>query len=91
MTYTETDRILEAGELVKQILEINPNSAEAHFSLGYIYRYAGMNEEAILEMEKAIALDSKNQGSAQSITYLFAGEYQNAIEAGKQLKKAPLL
>ena len=89
MTYTETDRIMEAVELTKQILELKPNSAEAHFSLGYIYRYAGMNEEAILEMEKAIALDSENQGFRSIITsYFFAGEFEKAIEAGNLFEES---
>jgi len=83
MAYTETNRISEAVELTKQILELNPNSAEAHFSLGYIYRFAGINNEAIREMEMAIALDSKNQGYRSIITsYYFAGEYEKAVEAG---------
>jgi TolB-like protein/predicted Ser/Thr protein kinase len=58
--YTETARIEEAVEITRQMLDINPNNAEAHFSLGYIYRYAGMNNEAVQEMEKAVTLDPKN-------------------------------
>ena len=92
MRYTETDRIMEAVELTKQILEINPNSAEAHFSLGYIYRYAGMNDEAIREMEKAIALDSKNQVFRTiMITYLSAGKYEKAIEAGRLFEESAFI
>lgn len=80
---------MEAVELTKQIMEINPNSAEAHFSLGYIYRYAGMNGEAIKEMEKAIALDPKNQGFRSiNITYLWAGEYEKSFEAGRLFKES---
>jgi len=92
MRYTETDRIMEAVELTKQILEINPNSAEAHFSLGYIYRYTGMNDEAIHEMEKAIALDPKNQVFRTiTITYLFAEEYEKAIEAGRLFEESAFI
>lgn len=84
LTYAETDRIIEAVELTKQILEVRQNSAEAHFSLGYIYRYAGMNDQAILEMKKAITLDPKDQGFRSiNLTYLFAGKYEDAIEAGR--------
>ena len=92
MRYTETDRIMEAVELTKQILEINPNSAEAHLSLGYTYRYTGMNDEAIHEMEKAIALDSKNQVFRTIvITYYFAGEYEKAIEAGRLFEESAFI
>ena len=80
--YTETNRIIEAVQLTKQILEINPNSAEAHYSLGYVYRYAGMNDEAIEQMEKAISLDPKNQGFRSICnTYLVAGKYDIAFES----------
>jgi len=90
--YTETDRMLEAVELIKQILEINPNSAEAHFALGYIYRYAGMNQEAMREMEKAIALDSRNQVFRSiMITYLFAGEYEKTFEAGSLFEQSAFI
>ena len=79
-------------ELIKQILEINPNSAEAHLSLGYIYRYAGMNDEAIREMEKAITLDSKNQVFRTIvITYFFAGEYEKVIEAGRLFEESAFI
>jgi len=91
-TYTETNRIMEAVKLTKQILEINPNSAESHFSLGYIYRYAGLNDESILEMEKAVTLDSKNQGYRSIIvTYFFAGEFEKAIEAGDLFKESAFI
>lgn len=82
--YTETARIEEAVELTRQILEINPNNAEAHFSLGYIYRYAGMNNEAVQEMEKAMAIDPKNPGFRSIIvTYKFAGELEKSFESSK--------
>jgi len=84
MIYTETSRIEEAVELTRQMLEINPNNAEAHYSLGYIYRYAGMNKESVIEMEKAVALDPKNQSFRSIIlTYLVADEYEKALNALK--------
>ncbi|MEN8203951.1 MAG: tetratricopeptide repeat protein [Bacteroidota bacterium] len=83
--YTETARTEKALQLTKKILEINPNNAEAHFSLGYIYRYAGMNEEAIREMEKAVSLDSGNQGFRSIVlSYQCAGEYEKVLEKAKE-------
>ncbi len=80
--YTETNKSEEAVELTKQMLEINPNNAEAHFSLGYIYRYAGMNNESIYEMEKAIALDPKNPGfRSLGVSYFRIGDYEKALKA----------
>jgi len=79
--YAETARIDEAVEMVRQTLKINPDNAETHFSLGYIYRYAGMNQEAIQEMEIAVSLDPNNPGFRTiTLTYQAAGEYEKAID-----------
>jgi tetratricopeptide (TPR) repeat protein len=89
MLYTETARTEEAVELTRQMLEINPNNASAHFSLGYIYRYAGMLNESVLEMEKAVTLDPKNSDFRSIvITYSRAGEYEKALEALKIYKES---
>ncbi len=80
--YTETAKTEEAVEITKQMLEINPNNAEAHYTLGYVYRYAGMLNESILEMEKAIAIDSKNpRFRSWGVAYLNIGEYEKAFNA----------
>lgn len=92
MLYTDTNRISKAVEFTKKILELNPNDAHAHFSLGYIYRYAGMNNEAIEQMEKAVSLDPKNQGFRSiTITYLFAGQYEKVLDSGERFKKSPFI
>ncbi len=92
MLYTETARIEEAVDIVRQVLEINSNNAEAHFSLGYIYRYAGMNNEAILEMEKAVSLEPDNSSFRSIIiTYLWAGDYKKAFEASKLYKESAFI
>jgi TolB-like protein/Tfp pilus assembly protein PilF/predicted Ser/Thr protein kinase len=90
--YTDTARTEEAVKVTRRMLEINPNNAEAHFSLGYIYRYAGMNYEAVQEMEKAVNLDPKNQGFRSIInTYTFAGEYEKALEAAKNYRESAFI
>ena len=88
--FTETARIEEAVELTKQMFEINPNNAYAHFALGYIYRFAGMNNYAIKEMEKATALD-KNNSEFRSIstTYMYVQEYEKAFEVLKNYEPSP--
>ena len=60
MFYTESNQIEKAVKLARRMSEINPNDANTHFTLGYIYRYAGMAAIAITEMEKAVALDPEN-------------------------------
>ncbi len=57
---------VERGELGKayvaaqQLVKRRPESAQAHFVLSYVYRYAGMLQEATNECNAAIALDPGN-------------------------------
>ena len=90
--YTETARIEKAVEYTRQILAINPGNAEAHFSLGYIYRYAGVNSESVQEIEKAMAIDPENTGFRSIvITYIFAGEPEKSFESSMLFKQRDYL
>ena len=90
MYYTESNRIDEAMELARYMQQLNPNNANTHFTLGYIYRYAGMLDEAIEEMESAVKLDSKNIKFRSLIgTYSAIGEYQKALEMTKNYEPSP--
>ncbi|MFQ5677592.1 MAG: tetratricopeptide repeat protein, partial [bacterium] len=80
--YTETGKLERAEKLAKRMLAINPNSAMAHFALGYAYRYAGFVEEAVKEMETAVALDPHDvRFRSLGHTYYYLGEYDKALEA----------
>jgi TolB-like protein/Tfp pilus assembly protein PilF len=80
--YTETARTEKAVEISRRILMLNPNNANAHFSLGYIYRYAGMGLESIEEMEKAIAIDPGNKKFRSiGVSYYRTGAFEKAITA----------
>jgi len=88
--YTETARTEEAVELAKRILQINPNSAMAHFSLGYVYRYAGMLEESEHEYDKALSLDPGNpRFRSAGLTYRCLGKYEKAFQAYDLDKGSP--
>jgi len=64
------------------MLTINPNSASAHFSLGYVYRYAGMLEESEKEYDTALTIDPGNlRFRSAGFTYVCLGKYEKAIEA----------
>ncbi|MFZ0798905.1 MAG: protein kinase [Terriglobales bacterium] len=57
---------VERGELGKAyqaaqaLVKRRPESAEAHFAMGYVYRYAGMLEQSTQECNTALALDPGN-------------------------------
>ena len=60
-----TNRV-ERGELGKAyqaaqaLVKQRPESAQAHFVMGYVFRYAGMLERATSECDTALALDPGN-------------------------------
>jgi len=56
----------EAQDLVKR----RPDSAQAHFTMGYVYRYAGMLELSTQECDAALALDPGNR-NLRSCTWAF--------------------
>ena len=70
-----TNRV-ERGELAKAyqsaqaFVQRRPDSAEAHFVMGYVYRYAGMLEQSAQECDKALALDPGNY-TFRSCTWAF--------------------
>ena len=57
---------VERGELGKAYKEAQalvkrrPDSPQAHFTMGYVYRYAGMLEQSTSECDTALALDPGN-------------------------------
>ena len=72
----DPNRIVAAGQLItnrveraelgkaytaaQELVKRRPDSAEAHFVMGYVYRYAGMLEPATKECDTALALDPGN-------------------------------
>lgn len=47
----------EAEQLLKQLLHIDPRSAEAHHLLGLVYCFSGLFDESIQELETSVRLN----------------------------------
>jgi serine/threonine protein kinase/tetratricopeptide (TPR) repeat protein len=56
----ERGELGKAYEAAQRLVKQRPESAQAHFVLGYVYRYAGMLEKAASECDTALALDPGN-------------------------------
>jgi len=88
--YTETNRIDEAMKIMNVLLEINPEHAETHFTLGYIYRYMGISDQAIKEMETAIFIDPFNIRFRTIVnTYFGLNESAKGLDIILKYEKGP--
>ena len=79
---TDTGRVEQAVPLLRSALRDSPNSAEAHWELGYAYRFGGMLNESVAECERARQNnhDVKINSSALN-SYLYLGEYQKFLQS----------
>ena len=72
----ELGKAYEAAALVKR----RPESAQAHFTLGYVLRYAGMLEESVRECDTALALDPGNyQFRSCAWAFMELGRFDRAM------------
>ncbi len=78
---------VERGELTKayqeasEMVQRRPQSAQAHFVLGYVYRYAGMLEKSTKECDDALALDPGNyQFRSCAWAFMELGKTDRAME-----------
>jgi TolB-like protein len=56
----ERGELRMAYEAAQALVQRRPDSADAHFVMSYVYRYAGMLEESTRECDRALALDPGN-------------------------------
>jgi eukaryotic-like serine/threonine-protein kinase len=92
----DPNRIVAAGQLIENrvargelgkayqaaqsLVKRRPESAQAHFTMSYVYRYAGMLEQSTNECNTALALDPGN--------YLFRSCAWAFMELGKTTRAA---
>lgn len=79
---TDTGRAAEAVPLLRDVMKANPNLAEAHWELGYAYRFGGMVQESIAECETARRIDPEVKLYSSALnSYLYDGEYQKFLDS----------
>jgi DNA-binding winged helix-turn-helix (wHTH) protein/TolB-like protein/Tfp pilus assembly protein PilF len=80
--FTDTGRADKSVLLLREAIATNPNLAEAHWELGYAYRFGGMLEESIEECERARRLDPEVKLYSSALnSYLYAGQYDKFIQS----------
>jgi serine/threonine-protein kinase len=79
---TDTGKVEQAVPLLRSVLQDSPNNAEAHWELGYAYRFAGMLKESVEECEKARQNNPKVKISSSAMNgYLYLGEYEKFLQS----------
>jgi serine/threonine protein kinase/tetratricopeptide (TPR) repeat protein len=79
---TDTGRVEQAVPLLRSVLRDSPNNAEAHWELGYAYRFAGMLAESVEECEKARENNPQVKINSSALnSYLYLGEYAKFLQS----------
>jgi tetratricopeptide (TPR) repeat protein len=79
---TDSGKVEQAVPLLRSALQISPNNAEAHWELGYAYRFGGMLEESVVEYEKARQNNPQVKINSSALnSYLYLGEYQKFMQS----------
>ncbi len=86
---TDTGRVEDAVPLLRAALEKNPNSASAHWELGYAYRFGGLLEDSVRECERARRIDpSVKIGSSAINAYFYLARYDQWLASLPPLNSA---
>lgn len=78
--FTDTGRVERAVPLLRKALETNSNHAEAHWEIGYAYRFAGMLKVSVAACERARQLDPGVKFTSSALNgYLYLGQYDKFL------------
>jgi len=76
---TEDGEFEKAYEDATALVRRRPDAPEAHHTLGYVLRYAGLLEEAARECDTALSLDPKNyRWRSCALNFILLGRYDRA-------------
>ncbi|MFL6450569.1 MAG: winged helix-turn-helix domain-containing protein [Bryobacteraceae bacterium] len=80
--FTDTGKVEQAVPILREGIRRNPNHAEAHWELGYAYRFAGMLTQSVSECERARLLDPGVKLNSSTLTsYLYLGQFDKFTES----------
>jgi len=79
---TDTGRVEQSVPLLRTALQTSPNNAEAHWELGYAYRFGGMLRESVAECEKARQNNPQVKINSSALnSYLYLGKYDRFMQS----------
>ena len=79
---TERGDLVRAFERAKALVQRRSDSVDAHYSLSYVLRYAGLLEPAGAECEQALLIDARTQSSGLrscAVVFLLRSDYPRAL------------
>ncbi len=80
-TQAESGQLREAYNTARDLVGKYPHSAEAHFALSYVYRYAGLLEEATGECDLALSIAPNNyRFRSCAVVFMRTGHFVRAVD-----------
>jgi TolB-like protein/Flp pilus assembly protein TadD len=90
--FTDTGLVEQAVPLLRKALEQSPNNAEAHWELGYAYRFAGMLDDSLAEALKARQIDPSVKLTSSALnTWLYLGKYESFLASLPNINRVYIL
>ncbi|MGA3236658.1 MAG: protein kinase [Bryobacteraceae bacterium] len=90
--FTDRGRVEQAVPLLRGVLASNPNKAEAHWELGYAYRFGGMLDDSVRECELARRIDPEVKINSSAMnSYFYRGQYDAFLASLPQIDSVYIL